>query len=188
MPVDDLVPWKARASADIKLSKWHKLIVGVLGCEYGVIGALSERASVLCDNQINTCVYIPLKTRLKWKIWNAMVSEWWIKKLMGVSYENPCFTYVWENNGFTWVVSWADQYNPHATPVCGKTVALHGQPTVALMGHHYISFSLHYINFDLCEKNIMWLCIHDYLACIHNYLACIHKYLACIHNYLYMYT
>ena len=56
--------------------------------------------------------------------------------------------------------------------------------TVALKGHHYISFSLHYINFDLCEKNIMWLCIHNYLACIHNYLACIHKYLACIHNYL----
>ena len=24
--------------------------------------------------------------------------------------------------------------------------------TVALKGHHYISFSLHYINFDLCEK------------------------------------
>ena len=67
--------------------------------------------------------------------------------------------------------------------------------TVALKGHHYISFSLHYINFDLCEKNIMWLCIHNYLACIHNYLACIHKYLACLHNYLaclynylYMYT
>ena len=56
--------------------------------------------------------------------------------------------------------------------------------TVALKGHHYISFSLHYINFDLCEKNIMWLCIHNYLACKHNYLACIHKYLACIHNYL----
>ena len=56
--------------------------------------------------------------------------------------------------------------------------------TVALKGHHYISFSLHYINFDLCENNIMWLCIHNYLACIHNYLACIHKYLACIHNYL----
>ena len=40
---------------------------------------------------------------------------------------------------------------------------------------------LHYINFDLCEKNSTWLCIHNYLACIHNYLACIHKY-------LYMYT
>ena len=56
--------------------------------------------------------------------------------------------------------------------------------TVALKGHHYISFSLHYINFDLCEKNIMWLCIHNYLACIHDYLACIHKYLACLHNYV----
>ena len=55
--------------------------------------------------------------------------------------------------------------------------------TVALKGHHYISFSLHYINFDLCEKNIMWLCIHNHLACIHNYLACIHKYLACLHNH-----
>ena len=54
--------------------------------------------------------------------------------------------------------------------------------TVALKGHHYLSFSLHYINFDLCEKNIMWLCIHNYLACIHKYLACIHNYLACIHN------
>ena len=56
--------------------------------------------------------------------------------------------------------------------------------TVALKGHHYISFSLHYINFDLCERNIMWLWVHNYLACIHNYLACIHKYLACIHDYL----
>ena len=60
--------------------------------------------------------------------------------------------------------------------------------TVALKGHHNISFSLHYINFDLREKNIMWVCIHNHLACIHNYLACTHKYLACIHNYLYMYT
>ena len=24
--------------------------------------------------------------------------------------------------------------------------------TVALKGHHYISFSLHYIDFDLCKK------------------------------------
>ena len=48
---------------------------------------------------------------------------------------------------------------------------------VSLKGHHYIIFSLHYmyINFDLCEKNTTWLCIHNYLACIHNYLACIHK-------------
>ena len=60
----------------------------------------------------------------------------------------------------------------------------HVRSTVALKGHHYISFSLHYINFDLCEKNIIWLCIHNYIACIHYYLACIHKYLACIHNYL----
>ena len=35
---------------------------------------------------------------------------------------------------------------------------------------------------DVCEKNIMWLCIHNYFACIHNYLACIHNYLTCIHN------
>ena len=60
--------------------------------------------------------------------------------------------------------------------------------TVALKGHHCRGFSLHYINFDLCEKNIMWLCIHNYLACIHNYLACIHNHLECLHNYLYMYT
>ena len=84
--------------------------------------------------------------------------------------------------------------------------------SVALKGHR---FSLHYINFDLCEKNIMWLCIHNYLACIHNYLACmhnilhvnmiilhvniscmytllssmytcIHNYVACIHKQVYM--
>ena len=47
-------------------------------------------------------------------------------------------------------------------------------------------FALH--NFWLAWKNILWLCIHNYLACIHNYLACIHEYLACIHNYVYMYT
>ena len=29
----------------------------------------------------------------------------------------------------------------------------HAKCTVALKGHHYISFSLHYINFDLFEKN-----------------------------------
>ena len=153
MPVDDLVPCKARASVDIKLSKWHKLIVGVLGCEYSVIGALSERASVLCDMQINTCVYIPLKTPLKWKISNAMVSEWWIKKLMSVSYENPCFTYVWENNGFTWVVSWADQCNPHATPMCGKTVALHGQPHRPTI-----------VNSMLCQ------CVEKHLLYMHSFM------------------
>ena len=47
--------------------------------------------------------------------------------------------------------------------------------TVAQKEHHYIIFSLHYIKFDLCEKNTTWLCIHNHLACIHNYLACIHK-------------
>ena len=83
--------------------------------------------------------------------------------------------------------------------------------TVALKGHHSINFSLHYINFDLCEKKILrdyvyiiilhvyiiilHVCInnlhvyiiilHVYIiiyTCIHNYLACIHKYLACIHD------
>ena len=82
---------------------------------------------------------------------------------------------------------------------------------VALKGHHCISFSSHYINFDLCEKKlydyvyiIIYTCIHNYLACIHNYLymytslsihvyiiilhvyiiiyICIYHYLACIHN------
>ena len=38
--------------------------------------------------------------------------------------------------------------------------------TVVQKGHHCINFSLHYMNFDLCEKK--WLCIHNYLACIHN--------------------
>ena len=47
---------------------------------------------------------------------------------------------------------------------------------------HKFFIALHI--FWLVWKNIMWLCIHNYLACIHKYLACIHKYLACIHNYL----
>ena len=43
--------------------------------------------------------------------------------------------------------------------------------TVALKGHHYIFFSLHYINLDLREKNTI---LHAYIiiyACIHNYLC-----------------
>ena len=56
-----------------------------------------------------------------------------------------------------------------------------GITTVALKGHHYISFSSHYINFDLCEKKL-----YDYVYII--IYTCIHNYLACIHNYLYMYT
>ena len=54
--------------------------------------------------------------------------------------------------------------------------------TVALKGHHNISFSLHYINFDLREKNIMGVCIHNYLACIHNYLPC--TYINILHVYI----
>ena len=53
--------------------------------------------------------------------------------------------------------------------------------TVALKGHHYISFSLHYINFDLCEKKL-----YDYVYII--IYTCIHNYPTCINNYLYMYT
>ena len=64
---------------------------------------------------------------------------------------------------------------------------------------HKFFIPLH--QFWLVWKNIMGLCIHNYLACIHNHLACIHNilhvyiikytcihnYLACIHNYLHNY-
>ena len=74
--------------------------------------------------------------------------------------------------------------------------------TVALKGHHHISFSLHYINFDLCEKilcdyvyiiilHVYIIILHVYINILHVYIikyTCIHNYLACIHNYLYMYT
>ena len=74
--------------------------------------------------------------------------------------------------------------------------------TVALKGHHYISFSLHYINFDLCEKklcdyvyiivlHVYIIILHVYIIILHVYIiicTCIHNYLGCIHNYLYMYT
>ena len=55
--------------------------------------------------------------------------------------------------------------------------------TVALKGHHYISFLIAWNKIGACEKkNPMWLCIHNYLACIHNYLVWMHNYLACTHN------
>ena len=81
--------------------------------------------------------------------------------------------------------------------------------TVALKGHHYISFSLHNINFDLCEKilcdyvyivflHVYIIILHVYINILHVYIiilhvyiiiyTCIHNYLACIHNKVYMYT
>ena len=61
--------------------------------------------------------------------------------------------------------------------------------TVALKGHHYIHFSLHYINFDLCEKKL--LCDYVYIIILHVYIIILHVYIikyTCIHNYVYMYT
>ena len=43
--------------------------------------------------------------------------------------------------------------------------------TVALKGHHYISFSLHYINFYLCEKT---LCDYVYIIILHVYIILLH--------------
>ena len=46
--------------------------------------------------------------------------------------------------------------------------------TVALKGHHYISFSLHCINFDLCEKI---LCDYVYIIILHAYIIILHVYI-----------
>ena len=71
----------------------------------------------------------------------------------------------------------------------------YGITTVALKGHHYISFSLHYINFDLCEKilcdYVYIIILHVYINILHVYIIILHVYIikyTCIHNYLYMYT
>ena len=57
--------------------------------------------------------------------------------------------------------------------------------TVALKGHHYISSSFHYINFDLCEK-ILW----DYVNIIilHVYIIILHVYINILHVYIIKYT
>ena len=39
----------------------------------------------------------------------------------------PCNANGWQNNGFPWEVSWADQCKPRVMPMGGKTMALHGQ-------------------------------------------------------------
>ena len=33
----------------------------------------------------------------------------------------------WQNSGFAWVISWANQYEAHVIPICGETVVIHGQ-------------------------------------------------------------
>ena len=45
----------------------------------------------------------------------------------GRSMQNPCNAKVWQNNGFTWAVSWDDQCTPHVMPMCDKTMDLQGQ-------------------------------------------------------------
>ena len=52
---------------------------------------------------------------------------------------------------------------------------------VALKGHHYISFSLHYINFDLCEKI---LCDYVYIIILHLYIIILHVYINILHVYI----
>ena len=53
--------------------------------------------------------------------------------------------------------------------------------TVALKGHHCISFSLHYINFDLSEKI---LCDYVYIIILHVYIIILHVYVNILHVYL----
>ena len=56
--------------------------------------------------------------------------------------------------------------------------------TVALKGHHYISFSLRYINFDLCEK---LLCDYVYIIILPVYIIILHVYINILHVYIYVY-
>ena len=64
--------------------------------------------------------------------------------------------------------------------------------TVALKGHHYISFSLHNINFDLCEKilcdYVYIVFLHVYIIILHVYINILHVYIIILHVYIIKYT
>ena len=71
--------------------------------------------------------------------------------------------------------------------------------TVALKGHHYVSFSLHYINFDFCEKilcdyvyiiilHVYIIILHVYINILHVYVIILHVYIIILHVYIIIYT
>ena len=64
-----------------------------------------------------------------------MCGEKWyhICSLMGPPMCAPLNTNEWQNSGFTWAISWANQCEAHVIPICGETVIIHGQfrgPTI----------------------------------------------------------
>ena len=63
---------------------------------------------------------------------------------------------------------------------------------MALKGHRYISFSLHYINFDLCEKilcdYVYIIILHVYIIILHVYINILHVYIIILHVYIIIYT
>ena len=88
----------------------------------------------------------------------------------------------WEYSRYTLAVKYKElDMNIYPLDYLSQHILRVTSTMVALKGHHYISFSSHYINFDLCEKKE-----YDYVYII--IYTRILNYLACIHNYLYMYT
>ena len=46
---------------------------------------------------------------------------------MGQPMCTPPNTTYWQNSAFTWVISWADQYEAHIIPMCEQKIIIHGQ-------------------------------------------------------------
>ena len=86
---------------------------------------------------------------------------------------HPCCQYFWrcELKRKNTLARWYDT----------NTILSERLHTVALKGHHYISFSLHYINFDLCEKI---LCDYVYIIILHVYIIILHVYINILHVYI----
>ena len=60
--------------------------------------------------------------------YQCVVKQWYyIGSFMDRPMCAPLNTNEWQNNGFTWAISWANQCEAHLIQIHGETVVIHGQ-------------------------------------------------------------
>ena len=103
------------------------------------------------------------------------------------TYPDLGFWFAWRRSLTTLLRQVLKVFHPRIFNVCNPPICY--ESTVALKWHHYINFSLNYMNFDFRDKilcdYIYIMFLHVYIiiyACVYNYPACIHNHPTCIHN------
>ena len=155
-PLPVLQIWRSRKRVAIQIQLMN---IHVSECKYYCLH-LVPKFGDMCDRQ-------------NWRL--HPTADWYMWNITDLLPDESCVDLTYPDN----MLAGLEGLNCHTDTMCSQPVRVFciqsRSITVALKGHHYISFFITLHKFWLVWKNIMWLCIHNYLACIHNYLACIHN-------------